>query len=94
MTTSNIYWRTLATFGAVHNLDKTIEECAELISEVVREKHGRSDLDKLANEAADVWICLEILRCHMGPEFDRALDAKLNRLAKRIAEKESAHAST
>ena len=39
-----------------------MEECAELIQAISKEKRGKSDKDHLAEEMADVIICIEILK--------------------------------
>ena len=38
-----------------------MEECAELIQAISKEKRGKSDKDHLAEEMADVIICIEML---------------------------------
>ena len=39
-----------------------MEECAELIQAISKEKRGNSDKDHLAEEIADVIICIEMLK--------------------------------
>ena len=39
-----------------------MEECAELIQAISKEKRGKSDKNHLAEEMADVLICIEILK--------------------------------
>ena len=39
-----------------------MEECAELIQAISKEKRGKSDKDHLAEEIADVIICIEMLK--------------------------------
>ena len=39
-----------------------MEECAELIQAISKEKRGKSDKDHLAEEMADVLICIEMLK--------------------------------
>ena len=39
-----------------------MEECAELIQAISKQKRGKSDKDHLAEEMADVIICIEMLR--------------------------------
>ena len=38
-----------------------MEECAELIQAISKEKRGKSDKENLAEEMADVIICIEML---------------------------------
>ena len=49
-------------YGA--NLQTTVcmEELAELIQAISKEKRGKSDKNHLAEEMADVLICIEILK--------------------------------
>ena len=46
------------------NVQSTVcmEECAELIQAISKEKRGKSDKDHLAEEMADVIICIEMLK--------------------------------
>ena len=39
-----------------------MEECSELIQAISKEKRGKSDKDHLAEEIADVIICIEMLK--------------------------------
>ena len=39
-----------------------MEECSELIQAISKEKRGKSDRMHLAEEMADVLICIEILK--------------------------------
>ena len=39
-----------------------MEECAELIQAISKEKRGKSDKDHLAEEMTDVLICIQMLR--------------------------------
>ena len=39
-----------------------MEECAELIQAISKEKRGKSDKSNLAEEMADVIICIEMLK--------------------------------
>ena len=39
-----------------------MEECAELIQAISKEKRGKSDKENLAEEMADVIICIEMLK--------------------------------
>lgn len=39
-----------------------MEECAELIQAISKVKRGKHDLDNLAEEMADVYICLDMLQ--------------------------------
>ena len=39
-----------------------MEECAELIQAISKEKRGKSDKEHLSEEMADVIICIEMLK--------------------------------
>ena len=64
-----------------------MEECAELIQAISKELRGKSDKKHLAEEMADVYICLELLK-QMYEITDSDLqewnDFKKNREVKRI----------
>jgi len=67
------------------HLDKAVEEAAELIEAVVKEKHGRATEEDIAGEACDCVILGEFIRQLIGDErFDMIMKQKLNRLRNRI----------
>lgn len=64
------------------NIQFTIaaEECNELSAELMRFLRGRHDVDKIADEIADVLICAHQLRILWGKEWvDRRVTHKLER---------------
>lgn len=51
-----------------------MEECAELIQAISKEKRGKSDRMHLAEEMADVLICIELLKQIYGITDELILD--------------------
>lgn len=68
-----------------------MEECAELIQAISKEMRGKSDKDHLAEEMADVIICLEMLK-QMYDVSDSSINSwiidKEERLVERIKKDE------
>ena len=64
-----------------------MEECAELIQAISKELRGKSDRMHLAEEIADVLICIEILKQIYGITDGLILDwikSKQNRIVARM----------
>lgn len=64
-----------------------MEECAELIQAISKEKRGKSDRMHLAEEMADVLICIELLKQIYGITDELILDwikAKQTRIIERM----------
>jgi NTP pyrophosphatase (non-canonical NTP hydrolase) len=77
--------RAVAKWGQASQLEMVTEECAELIAELNRAKRGRASDAAVAEEAADVYIALEYIRCALGsPAVAAAIEAKLTRLEERL----------
>ena len=74
-------------YGA--NLQTTVcmEELAELIQAISKEKRGKSDKNHLAEEMADVLICIEILKqvySVTDAELQEWIDKKQGRIDERM----------
>lgn len=83
-----IYRRSVVHFGAEAQTRKAAEECVELSLELLHALDGRADMNKIAEEMADVEIMLEQLRLIYGAEEVEAWKLKkLNGLALRIDER-------
>ena len=54
--------RSIEHYGKDLQSTVCMEECAELIQAISKEKRGESDKDHLSEEIADVLICIEMLR--------------------------------
>ena len=64
-----------------------MEECAELIQAISKELRGKSDRIHLAEEIADVLICIEILKQIYGITDELILDwikSKQKRIVERM----------
>ena len=59
---SYVVQRSIEHYGKDAQSTVCMEECAELIQAISKEKRGKSDKDHLAEEIADVIICIEILK--------------------------------
>ena len=59
---SYVVQRSIEHYGKDVQSTVCMEECAELIQAISKEKRGNSDKDHLAEEIADVIICIEILK--------------------------------
>lgn len=57
-----IYFELEKKFGRNHQLTVAIEECAELIKELTKATRGKENDMRIAEEIADVEICLEQLK--------------------------------
>ena len=71
------------------NLQTTVcmEELAELIQAISKEKRGKSDKNHLAEEMADVLICIEILEqvySVTDAELQEWIDKKQGRIDERM----------
>lgn len=67
-----------------------MEECAELIQAISKEKRGKHDKYHLVEEIADVSICLEILKevyCISDEELQSVIYSKQQREVERMTGK-------
>ena len=81
--------KAIATYGVDMQLNVAIEEFSELIKEICKCKRGNDNRENIIEEMADCYIMLEQLEIIFGvksSEIGLALDAKLNRLEKRLEE--------
>jgi NTP pyrophosphatase (non-canonical NTP hydrolase) len=81
----NFLLETLSKFGVDKQLDKLVEECAELIVAIQHYKEGRThSLDHVCEEMADVVVVIEQFRGIYGEEIDRWIIQKITRLKARM----------
>jgi hypothetical protein len=85
--TDNAQAKALEVFGADRQVDKCIEELAELATVLVKYRYGEATAEQVIDELADVHITTGTLRLL----FDRhAVDvrvvAKLDRLSRLVAD--------
>ena len=59
---SYVVQRSIEHYGTDAQSTVCMEECAELIQAISKEKRGNSDKDHLSEEMADVIICIEMLK--------------------------------
>ena len=59
---SYVVKRSIEHYGKDLQSTVCMEECAELIQAISKEKRGKSDKSHLAEEMADVIICIEMLK--------------------------------
>lgn len=59
---SYVVKRSIEHYGKDVQSTVCMEECAELIQAISKEKRGKSDKSHLAEEMADVIICIEMLK--------------------------------
>lgn len=59
---SYVVQRSIEHYGKDVQSTVCMEECAELIQAISKEKRGKSDKENLAEEMADVIICIEMLK--------------------------------
>lgn len=75
-------------WGKDHQIDKCIEECAELMNELIKQRDNRSNIEDIADEIADVDIMLEQMKYIYGYDRCEAHKAKkLERLKEKICMK-------
>jgi NTP pyrophosphatase (non-canonical NTP hydrolase) len=92
---TDIYTRAIHLWGPASQLRQLQEECGELIAEINRLVRGRSSLETLASEIADVEIMLEQARLIIDDKIvDEMKKRKLDRLVKRIEESERSRDDT
>lgn len=90
-TERNAVWHeSVERFGTRLRSVVCMEECAELIQAVIKRLRGKPDPDdNLAEEMADVYICLGMLRDMYGVTDER-LESWVDRKTKRQAERNRA----
>jgi NTP pyrophosphatase (non-canonical NTP hydrolase) len=72
-------------FGADKQKDKCIEECAELIDALIKNRNGRCSDDDVISEIADVRIVVEQMTIIYGRvKVNKEINFKLQRLLSRI----------
>ena len=82
-----IVQETIKHYGKEIQSIVAMEECSELIQAVSKELRGKSDKDHLAEEMADVYICLELLKQMYGitnSDIQGWIDSKQIRAVKRM----------
>lgn len=84
-----VYEQAIAHYAEGWQVMKAIEEMAELANELAKSTEpGRTTIEKIVDEIADVTIMMEQLRLIFGvnSEVQERIDYKVKRLAQRIKE--------
>lgn len=58
----SVITRSIDHYGEEIQATVCMEECAELIQAISKEKRGKIDRDNMTEEIADVLICIEMLK--------------------------------
>lgn len=77
----NIYKEAISVFGENHQIDKSIEEAAELIDILIKYKHGRATLEEVAEEVVDMSIMIVQLELIFPYNYKWLKVKKVKRLA-------------
>lgn len=80
-----IYREAVGRYGKKHQMEKAVEEMAELTVEIQKNLHGEANTGAMCEELMDVEITLEQLKIIIGPEWEDYMKLKkaekLGRLA-------------
>ena len=87
-----VYEEAIDRWGIPAQIQMVIEEMSELTKELCKNFRGANNLDKIADECADVTIMLEQLRLifNLNEEVCRHMDQKVVRLKERLQAKPKA----
>lgn len=83
--------RAIEAYGKDMQLNVAVEELSELIKELCKNKRGNDNRDNIIEELADCYIVMEqieIIFNITGNELHYKTVEKLNRLERRIAERD------
>jgi NTP pyrophosphatase (non-canonical NTP hydrolase) len=75
----------IQTFGKQSQVDKAIEEMAELTKELLKERQNNGSAEHIMEELADVLIMMYQLMMIFGiTDYDHCVDYKIKRLERRL----------
>ena len=87
----SIITKSIKHYGEEIQSTVCMEECAELIQAVSKAKRGKPDKNNMAEEIADVLICIEILKqiynipdCSIENWIERKQERMLSRMEDRV----------
>ena len=89
---SEIIKNSIKHYGVDAQSTVCMEECAELIQAISKEKRGKHDYKHLAEEIADVLICISMLQDMYeidGSDIQLWIDLKQKRIVERMKQDES-----
>lgn len=85
MNFQKLYKKNIKERGKARQIDKCMEECAELIFELQKFKYDHSTCEKVTSEIADVQITIDQLKIIFGKKaYRKNFDFKTGRLARRL----------
>ena len=90
MSRENAIRKIIARYGARVQIEKSVEECAELIQALMKPRSPREIIESVVDELADVSIMLEQLKLifFCADQVEERIDFKIKRQLERI-EKEN-----
>ncbi len=78
----------IQSFGEVSQMNKIVEECAELIAAIMHFDLGKISIDELRGEIADVSVMIDQAKIMLGEsEINNIRDDKLINLIKLVEQK-------
>lgn len=82
-----VFEAAIQEYGAVHQQKKLLKEMAELQKEICKHWNGAQNLEKIADEMADVGIMLDQMKLifQNGGLVEARREYKVDRLLRRIA---------
>ena len=89
---SEIIKNSIKHYGVDVQSTVCMEECAELIQAISKEKRGKHDPKHLSEEIADVLICISMLQDMYeidSSDIQLWIDLKLKRIVERMKQDES-----
>ena len=89
---SEIIKNSIKHYGVDSQSTVCMEECAELIQAISKEKRGKHDYKHLAEEIADVLICISMLQDMYeidDSDIQLWIDLKQKRIVERMKQDES-----
>lgn len=85
----SVITKSIKHYGTEIQSTVCMEECAELIQAISKEKRGKIDRDNMTEEIADVLICIEMLKqiynipdYSIGNWIEREQKRMINRMEK------------
>lgn len=86
MSRENALRKIIAHYGARTQIEKSVEECAELIQALMKPRNPREIIGAVVDELADVSIMVEQLKLifYCADQVEERIDFKIKRQLERI----------
>ena len=86
MNCENELRKIIAHYGARTQIEKSVEECAELIQALMKPRNPREIIDSVVDELADVSVMVEQLKLifFCADQVEERIDFKIKRQLERI----------